>query len=81
MSTPGPASPCVLSLHDVLMSKFGAARERLERLVAQDSMHVDAVERLAGLELFDPILVPRGSGERPRGSMNRATNGLRGDRK
>lgn len=62
----------VLAMNDMLSGRFGASRERLVKVLAQDSLHVDALERMAGLEMFDPILVPRGSALRPRGSMNRS---------
>ena len=61
----------VLATNDILSARFASARERLVRLLAQDSLHIDALERMSGLELFDPILVPRGNGMRPRGSVNR----------
>jgi TolB-like protein len=62
----------VLSINDYLSGKFASARERLTRLLEQDSTNVDALEWKAGLEVFDPILVPAaGGGERPRGSLNR----------
>ena len=61
----------VLATNDWLSGRFAAARGRAERLLAQDSLHVDALERLASLEVFDPILVDRGGVRRPRGSVNR----------
>lgn len=61
----------VLAMNDFLSGRFGAARARVENLVAADSLHVDALERLAGIEIFDPVLVDRGGSRRPRGSMNR----------
>lgn len=61
----------VLSMNDFLSGRFGAARARVEKVLAVDSLHVDALERMAGLEGFDPILVDGGNVRRPRGSMNR----------
>ena len=61
----------VLAMHDWLSGRFAASRARVERLLAVDSLHVDALERLASLEMFDPILVQSGTGRRPRGSQNR----------
>jgi TolB-like protein len=60
----------VLAINDLVSVRFTSARERLERLLAQDSLNVDALEWRSSLELFDPILVPSGGGERPRGSIN-----------
>lgn len=61
----------VLAIHELLSGKFGASRARIEALLAADSLHIDALERMASLEMFDPILVDRGGVKRPRGSMNR----------
>lgn len=52
--------------------QLGETRENLERLIALDSNNVEALEALAELEAFDPVLVPTPVGERPRGSPNRA---------
>ncbi|MBI4541852.1 MAG: hypothetical protein HY705_02345 [Gemmatimonadetes bacterium] len=62
----------VLGINDLLASRFGAARGRFARLVAQDSTNVDALEWMMSVEGFDPILVPAGAGERPRSSLNAA---------
>lgn len=53
-------------------AQFSETRRILEALVATDSNDVEALEALAGLEMFDPILVPVPGGERPRGSFNQA---------
>ncbi len=63
----------VLAVNAFLGARVGDARERLARLIAQDSNDVDAIEWMANLEGFDPVLVPRGGGERPRGSLNNVT--------
>lgn len=60
----------VQSLSDMLAGQLGSARERLLRLVQEDSNHVEALERLSGLEQFDPVIVERSGAERPRGSLN-----------
>ncbi len=62
----------VEAINDLFLGRFGAARQGLERLVAGDSTNTDALEWLANLESFDPILVPRRGGTRPRGSSNAA---------
>ncbi len=60
----------VLAINDCLSARFTIARERLENLLRQDSLNVDALEWRSTLEFFDPILVTAGVGERPRGSIN-----------
>jgi tetratricopeptide (TPR) repeat protein len=52
--------------------QLGETRSALEQLVALDSNNVEALEALADLESFDPVLVATPLGERPRGSLNRA---------
>lgn len=60
----------VLAINDILSARFTRARERLLALLAEDSLNVDALEWRASLEFMDPVLVPAGGGERPRGSIN-----------
>ena len=62
----------IQSLTALLHGQLGVAREGLERLIAADSNDLEALSNLAGLELFDPILVRQGGVERPRGSLNEA---------
>jgi len=62
----------VLAMHDWLSGRFASSRERVTRLLAEDSLRVDALERLTALEMFDPVLVDQGGVRRPRGSYNRA---------
>ncbi|MBI4541853.1 MAG: hypothetical protein HY705_02350 [Gemmatimonadetes bacterium] len=63
-----------VALSALLEGQFTAARRTLERLVAADSNDINALGMLSLLEWSDPILVPRGAGERPRGSLNRANH-------
>ncbi|MEK6768754.1 MAG: hypothetical protein AABY85_07185 [Gemmatimonadota bacterium] len=60
-----------VALSGLLEGRFTAARLTLERLVAADSNDINALGIMSLLEWFDPILVPVGAGERPRGSLNR----------
>lgn len=60
-----------VALNAIFEAQFTAARRTLERLVAADSNDVNALGLLSLLEYSDPILVPVGAGERPRGSLNR----------
>ena len=62
----------VQHISDLLRGNLSTARERLERLVAEDSNDVEALQYLADIEGFDPILVMHAGGERPRGSLNTA---------
>jgi TolB-like protein len=52
--------------------RLADTRDTLERLVAQDSSDIDALEALGMLEYFDLVLVTRGGVERTRGSLNAA---------
>ena len=60
-----------VALNAIFEAQFTAARRTLERLVAADSNDIHAVSLLSLVEYSDPILVPSGAGERPRGSLNR----------
>ncbi len=60
-----------LALNAIFEGQFTAARRTLERLVAADSNDINAVSLLSLVEYSDPLLVPSGRGERPRGSLNR----------
>lgn len=61
----------VRAIADMVHGRFGAARATLARLLASDSLDVDATEWMGSLETVDPLLVPApGGGERPRGSLN-----------
>src|SRR5207245_1560625 len=51
----------------MFQGEFGQARAAFEQLVAADSGDIDALLSLAGFEGFDPILVARAGGGRPRG--------------
>jgi len=62
----------VRAIYAFLLGQLGASRAILERLVAQDSGDVDALEALADLEYFDGFLVGAAGHERPRGSLNAA---------
>ena len=62
----------VRSLNSLLHAEFGAARDGLEQLVASDSTDLDAMERLALLEIMDWIIVEVDGELRLRGSYNRA---------
>jgi TolB-like protein len=59
------------ALNAILDLRFTAARTALERLVAADSNDLSALGLLSLVEYSDPLLVPSGNGERPRGSLNR----------
>ncbi len=61
------------ALGAALDGRFAAARQTLERLTAADSNDISALSVFSLFEWLDPILVPAGSGERPRGSLNRST--------
>jgi TolB-like protein/tetratricopeptide (TPR) repeat protein len=67
---PPDARDRVRAVYALLLGQVGASRAILERLVAQDSGDVDALEALADLEYFDLILVGPPGHERPRGSLN-----------
>jgi len=60
----------VRAVYALLLGQVGASRAILERMVAQDSLDVDALEALADLEYLDLILVGPPGHERPRGSLN-----------
>ena len=62
----------VLATEASFRAQFTDGRRILEGLVASDSNDVDALIGLAGLEMFDPILIEVPGGMRPRGSLNRA---------
>jgi len=62
-----------VALSALLEGRFTTSRLALERLVAADSNDINALSLLSLLEWLDPILVPAGAGERPRGSLNRGT--------
>ena len=62
----------VRAIYDFLLGHVGASRAILERLVAQDSGDVDALESLADLEYLDMIMVGDPGHERLRGSLNAA---------
>ena len=66
-----------LATHDMLQGQVTSARGRLERLVAADSSDFGAMGLLALMEWADPILIPAGAGERPRGSLNRSNRLVR----
>lgn len=61
-----------LAVEAMFLGQVTAARDALERVVAADSNDVNALGLLGLLEWGDPILVPAGAGERPRGSLNRS---------
>ncbi len=61
-----------VALSALLAFQSTAARRTLDRLVGADSNDIDALSIMALLEWFDPVLLPAGAGERPRGSLNRA---------
>lgn len=63
-----------VALNAIFEAQFTAARRTLERLVAADSNDLNALGLLSLLEWSDPILVPVGAGERPRGSLNRTNH-------
>ena len=69
---PARAAAHVRVLHSLLNADFVSARRDLERLVAEDSNDVDALESLASLEFLDPQLVMTPGGEVRRGSLNAA---------
>jgi TolB-like protein len=60
----------VRAVYAFLLGQVGASRAILERLVAQDSTDVDALEALADLEYLDMIMVGPPGHERLRGSLN-----------
>lgn len=62
----------VLSYDASFRAQFEDSRRLLEGLVAADSNDVEALAALAGLEMFDPILVSVPGGQRPRGVPHRA---------
>lgn len=62
----------VEAINYLFLGRFGDTRRALESLLAADSSDIDALEWMANLEAFDPILVPGRGGSRPRGSMNAA---------
>ena len=62
----------VLATDANLHVQFADTRRILEGLLAADSNDVDALQRMVGLEMFDPILVAVPGGQRPRGSLQTA---------
>ena len=60
----------VRAVYAFLLGQVGASRAIMERLVAQDSTDVDALEALADLEYLDMIMVGPPGHERLRGSLN-----------
>lgn len=62
----------VLANDAIFRAQFTEARKMLEGLVAADSNDAETLNALVGLEMFDPILVNVGGGQRPRGSPQTA---------
>ena len=67
---PPDARDRVRAVYAFLLGQMSASRATLERLVAQDSGDVDALEALADLEYLDVLLVGAPGHERIRGSLN-----------
>lgn len=62
----------VQSIAALFQGQVGAAREGLERTLADDPNDLEALENLSDIERFDPVLVATPDGERPRGSLTEA---------
>ncbi len=62
----------VQAIDAVLRADFPAARRALESTINVDSTDTEALGMLAGVELFDPVLVTVNGVERLRGSVNAA---------
>lgn len=62
----------IQAINAFLQGQFASARREIDAVIANDSTDVDALAMLVDIELTDPILVSGRSGERPRGSYNRA---------
>jgi tetratricopeptide (TPR) repeat protein/TolB-like protein len=62
----------VQALASLFRGQVGAARERLQRVLAADSNDLEALDNLADIAQLDPVLVQTPAGERPRGSLNEA---------
>jgi tetratricopeptide (TPR) repeat protein len=62
----------VQAIAALFRAQIAEAREGLSRILTADSNDLEALENLAEIEAFDPVLIPAGVGERPRGSLNEA---------
>lgn len=67
-SLPERRQRLIRGVHAFTRSQFAAARRELGALVAADSSDLEALEWLAGVELFDWVLVSDALGTRVRGS-------------